>query len=129
MEKVIEFNIEDSESKKYLEEYLREENIEYELTIEDRWLQKYKSASTFYQVYCLYVNKKDINKIEKFLEDLKNATIITDGIEELECEEDDEEDNNKFSFFTRKNFLKYTYGALIIIVILIIIGIKITGNQ
>ena len=56
MEKAIEFNISKEELKKYLEECLREENIEYEIKIEDRWIENYKNPSKYYQVYCLYVN-------------------------------------------------------------------------
>lgn len=45
MEKAIEFNIGKEELKKYLEESLIEENIDYEIKIEDRWIQKYKGEN------------------------------------------------------------------------------------
>lgn len=41
MEKAIEFDIGKEELKKYLEKCLTEENIDYEIKIEDRWIQKY----------------------------------------------------------------------------------------
>ncbi len=123
MEKAIEFNIVEEELKKYLEECLTEENIYYEIKIEDRWIQQSKAASKYYQVYCLYVNNNNLDKVKQFIKDLENATIITDDIEELRNLENEENDN-KFKIFTQKNFLKYYWGAIIIIGILIIIGIK-----
>lgn len=122
MEKAIEFNIEKEELKKYLEECLAEENIDYEMKIEDRWIQKYKEASKYYQVYCLYVNN-NLDKVKQFIKDFENGTIIIDDIEEFKNIED-EENNNRFKIFTQKNFLKYYWIAIIIIGILIIIGIK-----
>mgnify|MGYP004441971531 FL=1 len=59
MVKVIEFNTEREELKKYLEECLKEENVYYEMKIEERWLERYKEASKYYQVYCLYVNENN----------------------------------------------------------------------
>lgn len=52
--------------------------------------------------------------------------IIEFGIEEELKNAEDEEQNNKFKIFTKKNFLKYYWAVLIIIAILIIIGIKYT---
>ncbi|MCI8760177.1 MAG: hypothetical protein HFJ34_03515 [Clostridia bacterium] len=43
MEKAIEFNISKEELKKYLEECLTEENIEYEIKMKDRWIENYKN--------------------------------------------------------------------------------------
>lgn len=126
MKKAIEFDLEKEELKKYLEECLTEENMDYEIKIEDRWVQKYKQASRYYQVYCLYVNKNDLNKVKQFLSDFENGSIITDGIEELKNIDEDESDN-KFEKFTLKNFLKYYWLVLIIIGILMIIGIKLTS--
>ena len=83
MVKVIEFNTEREELKKYLEEWLKEENVYYEMKIEERWLERYKEASKYYQVYCLYVNENNLDKVKQFIKDYENATIITDGIEEL----------------------------------------------
>lgn len=123
MEKVIEFNIVEEELKKYLEECLAEEKINYEIKIEDRWTQKFKEASKYYQVYCLYVNNNNLEKVKQIIKDFENATIITDDIEELKNVEEEEEDN-RFKIFTQKNFLKYSWGALIIIGTLIVIGIK-----
>lgn len=40
MVKVIEFNTEREELKKYLEEWLKEENVYYEMKIEERWLER-----------------------------------------------------------------------------------------
>lgn len=37
MHKAVEFDIEKEELKKYIEECLNEENIDYEIKIEDRW--------------------------------------------------------------------------------------------
>ena len=123
MKKAIEFNIVEEEIKKYLEECLKEENIDYEIRIEDRWNQRYKQASKYYQVYCLYVNDNNLDKVKQFIKDYENATIITNDIEEFKNVEEEENDN-KFKIFTQKNFLKYYFGAIIIIGILIIIGIK-----
>ena len=122
MEKIIEINIGETELKKYLEECLTEENIEYEIKIEDRWIQRYKNASEYYQVYCLYVKKNNIDKVKQFIKDFENGTIITDDIEEFRNVE--EKNDNKFKIFTLKNFRKYYWGAIFIIGILIIIGIK-----
>lgn len=123
MKKAIEFDIEDEEFKKYLEECLTVDNIDYEIKIEERWIEKYKEASKYYQVYCLYVNSNNLDKVKQFISDFENGTIITDGIEELENIEEDESDNS-YKKFTLKNFLKYYWIAIIIIGILIIIGIK-----
>ncbi len=122
MEKVIEFRIEEENIKKYLEECLTEQNIEYEIKIEDRWIEHYREASKYYQVYCLYVNNNNLEKVKKIVKDFDNATIVNDDIEELKDVEE-EEDDNKFKKFTKKNFLKYYWCALIVIGILIIIGI------
>lgn len=103
MEKAIEFNIVEEEIKKYLEECLKEENIDYEIRIEDRWIQQYKQASKYYQVYCLYVNDNNLDKVKQFVKDYENAIIITDDIEEFKNVEEEENDN-KFKIFTRKNF-------------------------
>ena len=65
MEKAIELNIKDEELKKYFEERLKEENIEYEINIEDKWIEKYKDPSKFYQVYCIYVNSNNIEKVKE----------------------------------------------------------------
>mgnify|MGYP005953614629 CR=1 FL=1 len=122
MEKAIEFEIKNESLKEYLEICLKEDNIDYEIKIEERWVQKYKEASEYYQVYCVYVNSTQIDNVKKYIKDYENGTIITDGIEELENAE--EEKNNKFKIFTFKNFLKYYWMILILIGILIIIGIK-----
>ncbi len=125
MVKVIEFNTEREELKKYLEECLKEENVYYEMKIEERWLERYKEASKYYQVYCLYVNENNLDKVKQFIKDYENATIITDGIEELKNIEG-EKDDNRFKIFTKKKFLKYYYVAMIIVGILIIMAIKFT---
>ena len=125
MEKATEFSIDQTSLKEYLEECLTEQNINYEIKIEDRWIQKYKNASNHYQVYCIYVDYNNLDKINKLLDDFKNATIITDNIEELKDIEDEEEnDKNIFKFFTLKNFLKLYWLAIIIMGILIVIGLK-----
>ena len=123
MEKAIEFEIENESLKEYLEESLKEDNINYEIKIEERWIQKYKEASKYYQVYCLYVNSVQIDNVKKYIKDYQNGKIITEGIEELENVEDDIIDN-KFKIFTYKNFLKYYWIILILIGIVIVIGIK-----
>ncbi len=125
MVKVIEFNTEREELKKYLEEWLKEENVYYEMKIEERWLERYKEASKYYQVYCLYVNENNLDKVKQFIKDYENATIITDGIEELKNIEG-EKDDNRFKIFTKKKFLNYYYVAMIIVGILIIMAIKFT---
>ena len=107
MEKATEFDIGKEELKKYLEKCLSEENIEYEIKIEDRWIQKYKEASKYYQAYCLYVSSNNLDKVKQFIKDFENGTIITDDIEEFKNVEDEENDR-KFKIFTRKNFLKYS---------------------
>ena len=56
------------------------------------------------------------------IKDFENGIILTGDIEELK--EVEEEDDNRFKIFTKKNFLKYYWGAIIIIGILIIIGAK-----
>ena len=123
MEKAIEFEIKNESLKAYLEECLKEDNIDYEIKIEDRWIQKYKEASKFYQVYCLYVNSDKLDKVKQYINDFENGTIITDGIEELENAEEEKVDN-RFKIFTIKNFLKHYWIAIILIGILIIIGVK-----
>ena len=123
MKKVVEFKVSEESFKKYLEECLNEEKINYEIKIEERWIQKFKSASKYYQVYCLYVNNSDIDKVSKFIDDFENADIVFDDVEELK----DEEENNEEKVsnrFTIKSFLKYYWLALLIIGILIIIGSK-----
>jgi len=95
------------------------------MKIEERWLERYKEASKYYQVYCLYVNENNLDKVKQFIKDYENATIITDGIEELKNIEG-EKDDNRFKIFTKKKFLKYYYVAMIIVGILIIMAIKFT---
>lgn len=123
MEKVIELNIEEKELKRYLEECLIEEKINYEIKIEDRWIQKFKEASKYYQVYCLYVNNNDIDKVKQIIKDYENGIIITEDIEELK-DAKNEEDDYRFKIFTEKKFLKYYWAAIAIIGILIFIGMK-----
>ncbi len=67
MEKAIEFNIGKEELKKYLEECLTEENIDYEIKIEDRWIQLYKEACKYYHVYCIYFNYIYLVKLKQFI--------------------------------------------------------------
>lgn len=123
MEKVIEFVDENNRLKKYLEDCLLEEKIDYEIKIEERWTKNYKQASKYYQVYCLYVNKDKLERVDELIKEYENGDIITEGIEELESIED-EKYNNKFKIFTLKNFLKYYLITLIVIGLLIFIGMK-----
>ena len=124
MEKVIEFVDENNRLKKYLEECLIEEKIDYEIKIEERWTENYKQSSKYYQVYCLYVNKDKFEKVDELIKEYENGDIITDGIDELKSIEDEKYDN-KFKIFTLKNFLKYYWITLIVIGLLIFIGMKI----
>lgn len=55
MEKAIEFEIENESLKEYLEECLKEDNINYEIKIEERWIQKYKEASKYYHRFIVYM--------------------------------------------------------------------------
>ena len=125
MKKAIEFNIKDEELKKYLEDCLKENKIEYEIKIEDRWIQKFKQASKYYQVYCIYVNSSDLNKAKDFVTDFEKGRIVADNIEELKNAKEDEVDN-RFKKFTIKNFLKYYWIALLVIGIIMIIAMKYT---
>lgn len=122
MEKAIEINVNEKELKDYLEECLAEENINYEVRIEDRWIERFKEASKYYQVYCIYVDSNYLEKVEKMINDFKNATIITDGIEELKDIEKDDETYNKSN---REKFLIGFFWTLIIINVLIAIIAKI----
>ena len=125
MKKIIEFGLEKEELKKYLEECLTEENINFQIKIEDRWTEQYKNASEYYKVYCLYVND-NFDKVEQFIKDFENAKIISDDVEELKYAEEEEEKDNRFKIFTIKNFVKYFYIALLIIAIIIIIAAKLS---
>lgn len=125
MKKVIEFGLEKEELKKYLEECLAEENINFQIKVEDRWTEQYKNASEYYKVYCLYVND-NFDKVEQFIKDFENAKIISDDVEELKYAEEEEEKDNRFKIFTIKNFVKYFYIALLIIAIIIIIAAKLS---
>ena len=119
MEKVIEFNLEEKQLKEYIEESLKEKNINYEIKVEDRWIQRYYDASKYYQVYCLYVDKNYLNEVKNIIRDFEEAVIVTEDIEELQGEEDND---NKYKIFTLKNFLKYYWVLLIIIVLIIILS-------
>lgn len=121
MEKAIELNIKDEELKKYFEDRLKEDNIKYEINIEDRWIQKYKDASKFYQVYCIYVTSNNVEKVKQFMKDFENGTIVTEGIEEFQ-NIDEEENIETSSSFTIIDLLKFFGGAIILIGIAIIIG-------
>lgn len=125
MEKIIEFGIEEEELKKYLEECLKEKNINYEIKIQEKWTQDYVGVSQYYQLYSLYVDSNKLGIVKEIIKDWENGTIIDEDVEELKNAED-EEQNNRFKIFTKKNFLKYYWAVLIIIAILIIIGIKFT---
>lgn len=128
MEKIAEFYTENEILKKYLEESLSEKDIKYEIKLEERWTQNYIDVSKYYKVYCLYVNSDNINQAKQIIEDFEKAKIITDDIEELKNEEhENSEENLKNKIFTKKNFLKYYWGAILIIAILIIIGLKFTS--
>ena len=126
MIKAVEFNVNEGDFKKYLEECLSEKNINFEIKTEDRWIQKFKDASKYYQVYCLYVDNNDINLVKQFIRDYENGTIITDKVKEFK-NSSNEQNDNRYKIFTKKNFLKFYYGALIIIGLLIIIGISFAG--
>ena len=89
------------------------------------WIQRYKDASKYYQVYCIYVNGNDLDKTKKYIEDYENGIIITDGIEEFK-DIKDEENDDRFRIFSIKKFLKFYWLAIVIIGILIISGIKLT---
>ncbi len=125
MEKIVEFDLKNKELKQYLEKCLKEENIEYELKIEEKWIQSFHNPSHYYQVYSVYVNSDKRERVEKIINNFENGVIITDGIKELENAEVEEE-NNLLKKFTVKNFIKYFFGVLIIIGILIIIVSKLT---
>lgn len=125
MEKIVEFDLKNKELKQYLEKCLTEENIEYELKIEEKWIQGFHNPSHYYQVYSVYVNSDKRDRVEKIINNFENGIIITDSIKELENAEDEEE-NNLLKKFTVKNFIKYFFGVLIIIGILIIIVSKLT---
>ena len=75
-------------------------------------------------MYCLYVNKDKLERVDEIIKEYENGDIITEGIEELDSIED-EKYNNKFKIFTLKNFLKYYWIILIVIGLLIVIGMKI----
>ena len=122
MEKVIEFNLNDNALKNYLVECLEEKNITYEIKIEDRWIQKFKNPSQFYQVYCLYVKKEDLTSVEEIINNYKNAEIITDDIEELKDIENEEDDYSKDA--TKRSLFKFYLAAIVLLGILIIIGIN-----
>ena len=128
MEKIIEFDLKNKELKQYLEKCLTEENIEYELKIEEKWIQVFHNPSHYYQVYSVYVNSDKRDRVEKIINNFENGVIITDGIKELENAEAEEE-NNFLKKFTVKNFIKYFFGALIIIGILIIVVSKLMYPQ
>lgn len=123
MEKIAEFSLKDEEFKQYIEQCLTEENIDYEIKIEEKWIQGYHNPSQYYQVCSVYVNSDSLDKVEKIKKDFENATIVTDGIEELENAEDEEE-NNFFNKFTAKNCIKYCILPFIIVGIIIIIGVS-----
>ena len=74
----------------------------------------------------MYVNSNDLDKVKQFIKNFENGTIITDDIEEFKNVED-EENNSKFKIFTIKNFLKFYWGDIIVIGILIIIEIKLSS--
>ena len=84
MDKIFEFKVQDERMKKYLEECLAEDKIEYEIKIEDRWLSRARGMSERYQVYCLYANSDKLDTIKQYVKDFENGEVITDGIEELE---------------------------------------------
>lgn len=128
MEKIVEFDLKNKELKQYLEKCLTEENIEYELKIEEKWIQVFHNPSHYYQVYSVYVNSDKRDRVEKIINNFENGVIITDGIKELENAEAEEE-NNFLKKFTVKNFIKYFFGALIIIGILIIVVSKLMYPQ
>ena len=125
MEKVIEFNLKEKQLKEYIEESLKEKNINYDMKVEDRWIQRYYDASKYYQVYCLYVDKNYLNEVKNIIRNFNEAVIVKKDIEELQEENEDNKDDNKYKFFTIKNFLKCYWILLIIIATVIIILSKI----
>ena len=116
MDKIFEFNVQDERMKKYLEECMTEDKIEYEFKVEDRWYPRVKGSVNHYQVYCLYANSDKLDIIKQYVKDFENGEIITDGIEELENSE--EEKNKKNKIFIIKKILAYIFVAMFAITIL-----------
>ena len=120
MDKIFEFNIQDERMKKYLEECMTEDKIEYEFKVEDRWYPRVKGSVNHYQVYCLYANSDKLDIIKQYVKDFENGEVITDGIEELENE--DEEKNKKN--LNLNKILAYISATMILIALFaVIIGL------
>ena len=117
MDKIFEFNVQDERLKKYLEDCLTEDKIEYEFKVEDRWYPRVKGSVNHYQVYCLYANNEKIDIIKQYVKDFENGEIIIDGIEELENA--DEEKNKKI--LNLNKILAYISVSMMLIVFLVAI--------
>ena len=116
MDKIFEFNVQDERLKKYLEDCLTEDKIEYEFKVEDRWLYSNKGQSEHYQVHCLYANNEKLDIIKQYVKDFENGEIITEGIDELENA--DEEKNKKSKIFIVKKIVAYIFTAMFAIAFL-----------
>lgn len=126
MEKAIEFNVNQEQLREYLEECLTEQNVNYEMKIEERWIEGRKQASKYYNVYCLYVNKNNLKNVEKLVKKFENGKIVTSNIEELnnseESKSEEKEDIENWSrAYNVKKFIKYYFLALLLIGIAIIL--------
>ena len=116
MNKIFEFNIQDERMKKYLEECMTEDKIEYEFKVENRWYDRFDRLNNRQvyknnQVYCLYANNDKYDKIKQYVKDFENGEIITDGIDELENA--DEEKSKKI--LNLNKILAYISATMILI--------------
>jgi len=77
-----------------LYDFFKDEHIEYDEKTEEGWEGIKVPTYILYTVF--YIHKKDEEKVKQFIEDLENATPLTEEYEELRgCEEESEEEEEK----------------------------------
>jgi len=90
----IKINKKDTMSLELLYDFFKEEHIEYEEKTTEEWEGTREPTYILYTVF--YISKKDEAKVKQFMEDLDNATPLTEEYEELRgCEEESEEEEER----------------------------------
>lgn len=119
--KVYESSIPNFNSKGWLEELLEEKGIPYRGDIEQGWtgIGKY---SKYYEKYVIYVPLKFKLEIERYIKEFNDEeNILTEGIEELQTNEDTEEESKKFAQ-KQKLMQRVLIGIVIAMVVSIMIA-------
>lgn len=111
---------------KQMYNFLKEEKIEYKEELEDKWIgirqPEYDASIAF------YLKESDRAKVEKFIEELDSATIMSeenDELREYTQKEQDEDEKELKRYRKRQKLLQkiMIYGVFLIVIFWIILAI------